>query len=138
MNSLSVFSGEEERRQAHEALEAQEAELARYAEQVAADQQQAAALQAKIKAMEEKARAPFVNPSCCVVFCASVCADNDVDNHCHIQCLAKKQGLPISSMSCAPVLFDFKLSVCKATQPWRKGMTPASYVLLAQCHLFLG
>ena len=49
-------AGEEERRRAHEALEAQEAELARYAEQVAADQQQAAALQAKIKAMEEKAR----------------------------------------------------------------------------------
>lgn len=53
-----VAAGEEERRRAHEALEAQEAELARYAEQVAADQQQAAALQAKIKAMEEKARAP--------------------------------------------------------------------------------
>ena len=39
---------------AHEALQKQEAELARYAEQVAADQRQAAALQAKIKAMEEK------------------------------------------------------------------------------------
>lgn len=51
-------AGEEERRRAHEALEAQETELARYAEQVAADQQQAAALQAKIKAMEEKARPP--------------------------------------------------------------------------------
>lgn len=51
-------AGEEERRRAHEALEAQEAELARYAEQVAADQQQAAALQAKIKAMEEKASPP--------------------------------------------------------------------------------
>ena len=53
------LAGEEERRRAHEALEAQEAELARYAEQVAADQQQAAALQAKIKAMEEKVRDPF-------------------------------------------------------------------------------
>lgn len=72
INSLSVYSGEEERRQAHEALEAQEAELARYAEQVAADQQQAAALQAKIKAMEEKARAPSMNPSCCV-FSVQVC-----------------------------------------------------------------
>ena len=54
------MAGEEERRKAHEALEAQEAELARYAEQVAADQQQTAALQAKIKAMEEKARAPYL------------------------------------------------------------------------------
>lgn len=63
-------AGEEERRRAHEALEAQEAELAQYAEQVAADQQQAAALHAKIKAMEEKARDPSY-PSCssfCTVF----------------------------------------------------------------------
>ena len=47
-------AGEDERQRAHEALQKQEAELARYAEQVAADQRQAAALQAKIKAMEEK------------------------------------------------------------------------------------
>ena len=46
--------GEEERVRAHEALEQQEADLARYAEQVAAQRQEADALQAKIKAMEDK------------------------------------------------------------------------------------
>ncbi len=51
---MPFTAGEEEKRRAHEALEKQEAELAHYAQQVAADQQQAVALQAKIKAMEEK------------------------------------------------------------------------------------
>ena len=66
-------AGEEERQKAHEALEAQEAELARYAEQVAGEQQQAAALQARIKAMEEKARSPFFYPSCCTVCTVCFC-----------------------------------------------------------------
>ena len=51
---MNVCVGEEERQRAHEALQQQEAELARYAEQVAAQGQEAEALQAKIKAMEDK------------------------------------------------------------------------------------
>ena len=48
------MAGEEERQKAHEALQQQEADLACYAEQVAAQRQEADALQAKIKAMEDK------------------------------------------------------------------------------------